>query len=226
MQKPWLDESLAANGRPVRENFNSWFGSGALVDANAEPLLLYHGTDRDLSSFKVSPRGSFGAGIYLANNPKQAHVFCEGLDNALILPVHVALQRPFHTSADYDAGDEVDFDSPCVPLLREVYGRHAGAVIHRLRHSETGQPGQALRQRLMEMGHDGIVARYEDGSAEVVAFFPEQVKSAIGNSGLYLRDSASLDDRQAAWDLVRAQGARNWIQHKREDRIHARRSLA
>lgn len=49
------------------------------------------------------------------------------------------------------------------------------------------------RSELIKLGHDGIVS-----ADEVVAFRPEQVKSAIGNSGRFDPNSASLTDARAA----------------------------
>lgn len=42
---PWLDESPAANGVSVQENFNRWFGASTMVDKDSgTPLTLYHST--------------------------------------------------------------------------------------------------------------------------------------------------------------------------------------
>ena len=37
--------------------------------------------------------------------------------------------------------------------------------------------------KLKELGHDGVVLRFSDGTEEVVAFNPASVKSAISNTG-------------------------------------------
>lgn len=46
---------------------------------------------------------------------------------------------------------------------------------------------------LRAMGHDGVTLTAEDGSVEIVAFDPSQVKSAIGNSGAF--DAGTSDIR-------------------------------
>lgn len=164
--------------------FKRWFGDSKVVDADGKPLVVYHGTGRSFSKFKSSKRGNFGSGIYLASGPDQADAFAygDGDTGANIMPLYVSIKRPLYTSADYNVGDDADVDSPAVPLIREVFGNEANKVIARLRNSESGHLGEAVRKRLEEAGHDGIIATYSDGSKEYIAFRPEQIKSAY-NSG-------------------------------------------
>lgn len=181
--------------------FKRWFGDSKVVDADGNPRVVYHGTSRDLSSFKVSQRGMFGAGIYLASDIDQAENFAPSGDNGgAVMPVYVALERPFLTDADYDVGEAADVESPAVPLIRDVFGNESGRVITRLRNSEHGHLGRSVRDRLLEMGHDGIIATYPDGSAEFVAFFPEQIKSATGNRGTFDPENPNITQSRAAKD--------------------------
>lgn len=167
-------------------NFWRWFGDSKAVDEQGRPLVVYHGTPRTFSVFQPSRAGNFGGGIYLASDLNQAEEFAYGDDGGdNIMPVFVSMQRPFITEADYAAGDEADVDSPAVPLIRAIYGKDANKVIGRIRNSDNGYLRGAVQSRLQEMGHDGIVATYPDGTAEYIAFTPEQIKSAIGNSGAF-----------------------------------------
>lgn len=75
---------------------------------------------------------------------------------------------------------------------------------------------------LVEMGHDGIVylnvgetpdawgENDQCGHDSFIVFCPEQVKSAIGNAGLYLPQSASMTDQDAV-SVWRAQRARDAV---------------
>lgn len=49
--KPWNDTRIAANNRPVRDNFLDWFGSSQVLTPSAEPLMVYHGTNQPIERF-------------------------------------------------------------------------------------------------------------------------------------------------------------------------------
>ena len=89
----------------VRDNFARWFGRSPLVNAQGDPLLLYHGTDSDFDAFDKSMSGNnFRAdevGFFFTNDAKQASDYAENdtigvnkRQGALVLPVYVALQKP------------------------------------------------------------------------------------------------------------------------------------
>lgn len=54
MNAPWTDDRLAANGRPVQENFSAWFGASKVVDAQGFPLRVFHGTTSLFDAFDGS----------------------------------------------------------------------------------------------------------------------------------------------------------------------------
>lgn len=73
-----------------------------------------------------------------------------------------------------------------------------------------------LREVIRAAGHDGVIYKnaHEAPGDSFIAFDPRQIKSAIGNSGLYLADSPSLSDvvDQVSLDVVaRARRARHAI---------------
>ncbi len=52
--------------------FWKWFGKSKVVDANGEPLVVYHGTTHDFNEFKLDRsniENHFGRGFYFSNNP-------------------------------------------------------------------------------------------------------------------------------------------------------------
>lgn len=84
----------------------------------------------------------------------------------LVIPVYLSLQRPLVSEVTgYSATSYIDIFSP------------------------------QLAQRMRSGGHDGLIVRGEGGTEVFVALRPGQVKSAIGNNGLYARRSGSLTDR-------------------------------
>ena len=49
-----------------------------------------------------------------------------------------------------------------------------------------------ITQRMIAMGHDGAVLEFGDGSIELVAFSPNDIKSATDNTGEFDRPNADV----------------------------------
>jgi hypothetical protein len=170
MQKTFFQSSPAATQTDTPA-FKQWFGESKVVDDKGEPLVVYHGTKspgfdtfntrgETTSSgddFKFSPLGA-----WFTDAPRVANNFATdfngtGRDGA-VMPVYVALRKPF----------EISYDD----LNAQVANQRSA---------------RALRSNLEADGYDGMkVGRY--GGAEgfdYVAFRPNQIKSATGNSGAF-----------------------------------------
>lgn len=70
--------------------FRAWFGDSKVVDENGEPLMVYHGTRSDFSTFK-NPDGF--RGFYFTRDPAYAEMKTS-LANGRIMPVYLSIQRP------------------------------------------------------------------------------------------------------------------------------------
>ena len=176
--------------------FKRWFGDSKVVDEQGKPLVVYHGTDRDFSAFRPSRMGTFGPGIYFANATGSAESYGDG---SRIIDAYVALQNPWIVSANWDSklADQLEFDSP---LLDELDALPMGRVLIKEAAEDSelagyGYFGQDLQDYLKRLGYDGVIATYPDGSKEIIAFDPTQIKSATGNSGAF--DSANPDIRKS-----------------------------
>ena len=133
------------------EAFRKWFGDSKVVDANGDPLVVYHGTGAtDISEFKVSTSGTYGGGIYLTPEIRGANDYAiyRGAPSSTVYPVYAAIKNP-------------------------ASGSEAAQVA-----SWKGE--ENAREELIKRGYDGVV---DMRSGEIVAFYPEQIKSAIGNNG-------------------------------------------
>ena len=116
-----------------------------------------------------------------------------------VIEAYVSLQNPWTVSGEFDSPGAYaeDVDSPIVeavlalPKGRAIMdaARKSGAL------TQFAHFGPELQKHLKELGHDGIMSSYSDGSMEIVAFRPEQIKSAIGNNGNF--DPANPDIRYA-----------------------------
>lgn len=193
--RPWNDVRLAANGRPVQENFAAWFGASAVVGRGGKPLVVYHRTAADFEAFDTT-RGDLGTHF---GSAAQAASLLDGRmrDGERTLAVYLSIQRPIR--------------------LKDVGGFHADAVAPQLKRlglidaqtakrlHDAGDRGTVAIRRaanhevraiLAAAGFDGVVYRNEaEGKGDsFIAFSANQVKSALGNCGLYLPCSGSMDD--------------------------------
>jgi len=153
--------------------FDLWFGESKVVDAAKKPLVVYHGTQRDIEQF--APGLSF-----FTNSPVVASSYAEMLDdygrplggnNGVVMPVYLRIERPL--------------------VVRMKGGRY-----------DEGLSAKAIAAARAN-GHDGIIFRdtIDDFSGDggeayrgdvYVTFDPNQVKSAVGNTGAFSQKSDDI----------------------------------
>lgn len=157
--------------------FKQWFANSKAVDESNNPLTLFHGTDENFTVFQPSDRGTFGPGIYFVANQDSAEQYGE-----TIVKAHLSLQNPWLINVDYDSDAALaeDFDSPSVEAILSLPNGRELLVAAK---NSDGMYDASLQKVLLQLGYDGVIATYGDGSKEYVAFNPEQVKSAIDNNG-------------------------------------------
>lgn len=154
-------------------NFRAWFGDSKVVDAEGKPLVVYHGTTAEFDAFDVAKLGSVTRvsdarkGFFFAASGKAASEFTwrDGDMTGNVMPVHLLMQNPL----------DVRIPGEWAP-----------------------QKYDAVIERAKAEGHDGVIVR---GATTLgtpgdyyIAFRPEQIKSATGNSGRFDPNSASLTD--------------------------------
>jgi len=142
--------------------FKRWFGDSKVVDADGNPLVVYHGTsDGGFSSFDSQAAqdsdanqgaGDDGLGFFFTDDRKLAEQHRDRLDGERpawmpatkqVYEVYLSLKKPFITSYNVTA---------------------------------------ERRAELEHQGYDGVIYDF-GGWKEYVAFRPEQIKSATGNNG-------------------------------------------
>ncbi|HRO36696.1 PLxRFG domain-containing protein [Thauera sp.] len=99
--------------------FRRWFGDSKAVDASGQPLVLYHGTNKDITTFKA---GRGGRAIWFAADPKLANMFVAGgrqrmaegsRKGSVVYPAFLSVQNPL------DLGDASPQDnSPYWSVLK------------------------------------------------------------------------------------------------------------
>ncbi len=90
---PWLDETLAANGRSICDNFKDWFEGSKVVDAFGNPLVVHHGTRVDFDAFDLEMQGrngsAMGPGFYFTDSEGVAASYGDKL-----LAVYLKAENP------------------------------------------------------------------------------------------------------------------------------------
>jgi hypothetical protein len=171
------DQTRYSITAPDTPEFKRWFGKSKVVDADGKPLVVYHGTNKDISEFATRqkvPRNRFYAGelgSWFGSDPGVANTFSTGryAESGAIYPVYLSIKNP----REFESYNEfLDF-------------------------AEGRKSASSVRAELEKEGHDGIVVRNSvtDLSAmrdDWVAFRPEQIKSAVGNRGTFSPKSKDI----------------------------------
>lgn len=173
--------------------FKSWFGESKIADESGNPIRVYHGTTEDVASFDPSLAGlrtgnKYGKGaVFFTDNPRAASAYAispEGngfrqphpSDKPNVVPAYLSLKNPL----EIDAG-----------------GRSWTTVKDRVSSAQkSGHDGVIVKNVL---DHASAITAADEGPISVyVAFHPEQIKSALGNSGKF--DPTNPDIRARAVD--------------------------
>jgi hypothetical protein len=168
------------HGSPERQENLDKFMEDAhplMKNADGSPKTFYHGTKANVKSFdpnKIgnSDLGSIGQGFYASEHPDVASLYSS------LAPISgYSNVMPIH----------INSKNPYIYNLAMPFKDAA--------HSKR------FTDELKKMGHDAIIKHGRDGSIdEVVAFYPHQIKSAVGNRGTF--DSTKLDINKAAGGQV------------------------
>lgn len=193
-----LGHVTASNGKSVAANFGAWFRKSKVVDSAGRPLVVYHGTDKDFQAFDKACIGdnfrADEAGFFFTSDPASAGSYAEndtvGINKRLgchIIPAYISLQCPLIVDDGF---------------LR-AQGMHPVGV-----HDDCISFWDTYQSLVLEWREksdcDGIILvdhSYRIGGEPtrmVVAMEPWQIKSALGNSGLYSPHSGNLADAGSA----------------------------
>ena len=183
--------------------FKKFFGDSKVVDANGEPLIVYHGTNEDFVEFnpyaaKKTQGGESLRGtnaMFFTNSTELASAYTGVAKSVLtgesfaypresayggnVMPVYLSMQNPMIVDAEGQLYNKVE------PLIREAKKKgHDGVIFKNVR----DQPGAG--GSLQTLSHDAYVV-----------FKKEQIKSAIGNRGTF--DESGNINMSLGDDMVR-----------------------
>jgi hypothetical protein len=194
--------ALTAKAPTDTPEFKNFFGESKVVNESGQPLRVYHGTGEDISKFKPSKEGALGSGIYTTPDPTFAGEYAKNT-GANIVPVYVSLKNPLilgtNSTGYLDPMMEALTKLGLAPNKAEQFVEKA--------YEERGYIGKQVQSRATAQGYDGIM-QYQNGKlTEVLAFRPEQVKSAIGNEGAFDPTSPVITKAQGGYVTKKTKGA-------------------
>ena len=148
----FLDES--ANN----DNFKKWFGNSKVVDEFNKPMIMYHGSPNDFEEFKddlIGKNLTFGKGFYFSNSRQLGKSYAG--ENGKIFKCYIKIENPYIIKSP-----KMSFEEGL--RKRRIFRNNPNA-----------------REDLIKQGYDGIMLIEDDGYMEVVAFYPNQIKSVKNN---------------------------------------------
>lgn len=170
-------KGVPSNARDgLGEAFANWFGESKVVDATGAPLVVYHGTLKDFSEFRLDRTmdGGFHFGTTKAANERTEDLDePRGSQPVHVMPLYLSIRNPMRTT---DPWDDEDAWEDKIRVAKE-----------------RGHDGIVYRN-----------AREDAGQDSWIAFSPDQIKSAIGNPGTYRLRSSSITDHQMLENAHRA----------------------
>ncbi len=180
-------EKVAPNSQPILKSsaFKAWFGESKVTDSRGRPQIMYHGTYVDFDGFNASHAFHCFTPDPLAAEEHANDSYSSFKDDPggaaiIIMPVYIRSLKPFDP-----------WTPECIALMRK-WGlgdpsRYDYAIFEDLEDLE-------VAARIESLGFDGIWMRLETPYDMLTIFRPNQVKSAIGNSGRFNPESSSLTD--------------------------------
>lgn len=164
-------------------NFWRWFQNSKFVDVHGRPLVMYHGTHYDFGEFSKRKVGT----NFTSPQKHLGHFFTDRADYAAAYAGKGFSRDDAHILPVYLAADN---------LVSETIAT-LNAIEDKWKHGEA----KNYRSELVQAGHDGILFEGETPKfgiiREAVVFHASQIKSAIGNSGMFIPDSGNITDRLA-----------------------------
>jgi hypothetical protein len=165
------EHAMAGIDQTKTEAFKRWFKESKVVDANGDPLVVYHGTPSKFTTFAGRSKHiaqfpeEIGTSFFTADK-EMGRGYAGGTNDPMA--VYISMQNPYV----HDAGGQWWISANFKAIKAAKAGGHDGVIIRNVIDTAAGQS---------QRPHDVYVA-----------FRPEQIKSAIGNSGTFDPSNPSI----------------------------------
>ena len=177
-----------------------------MLNKDGTPKVFYHGTSKKFSVFDFERAGQnwdgdsrLGKGFYFAYTEHEALQWTEGTN---VIKAYLNLQNPLNVDSPtpkniakeidkYIANKIASFDEKDswiskeqyiknLERIKDMYMNDVGMFINEFKYDDNGKMTDGIREFLSSLGYDGIISK-----DEVVAFYPNQIKSATDNIGTF-----------------------------------------
>lgn len=146
--------------------FRSWFGDSKVVDANNNPLVVYHGSTEDIEAFDTSK--SRDGGLWFTDNVNLANVYGTG-GGGNVTPVYLSIKSPAYIDGFITVRKKQG-------LVGKLLGKEP-----EIERALTPEERTAKIAELKAQGYDGII---DKRLQTFVTFDPAQIKS-VNNGGSF-----------------------------------------
>ena len=183
---------------PTTPQFKKFFEGSQVVNKDGTPKPMYHATNAPeegelFSVFRESDDGKLGAGIYFTSMPEYSENYAP---TGAIMPVYLSIKNPLFIDLGDDALTESKNKIYLLPSANTSINKQLDKKIKELTNGKKGAYdliGIQTQQLFQKAGYDGVIARDSKGNfIEAIAFKPNQIKSAIGNTGAFSRGSKDI----------------------------------
>lgn len=175
--------------------FKQWFEGSKVADKSGKPLVVYHGTAGDFSTFdpaKANAKSQTGVPpgtFFFTDKPDVASSYTVAQesdfaalrklhDKANVMPVYLKMERPLKLNAKSDDWQNVLYKGEYrntneIAEMARKSGRYDGVIIARV-------------------ADKGVGAVQNKVATTYIAFSPTQIKSATGNSGQFSSSTGNI----------------------------------
>uniref|UniRef100_UPI0040571F8D ADP-ribosyltransferase-containing protein n=1 Tax=Alistipes sp. TaxID=1872444 RepID=UPI0040571F8D len=175
-----------------------------IVDANGEPLVVYHGTPNEFTIFDKpkqgtsTDRGIWGNGFYFTSDRTYAGIYeSRHGKNGQTLSLFLNIKNPLIVdTADINNEGKKLFTALNNKYFTDDVFEDAANVDENMRIAN-----RQMTDELIGSGYDGVVITYGRATDEYVAFEPNQIKSATENDGRFSDEENDIRYRRGSGDI-------------------------
>ena len=168
----------------IAKSFINWFKNSKIVNPDGTPKAVMHYTNAkfsefDLSKFGKTDYGYFGKGFYFTEVPMRNDSY-----GSIQMQLYLSIQNPYLAN---------QYDDPLFPdnfyqnNLQKIKQENPNLDQKELMKITVEKWNEEIRKK----GYDGV---YSPDSNEIVAFYPNQIKSAQNNTGKFDTNNPNIHD--------------------------------
>lgn len=221
---------------PDTKEFKQFFGDGKVVDADGNPLVVYHATIQDVVKFDPRKLGkntgdaTAKLGFFFGATPESTDEFVrygayksvgDYKPGANVVPAYLSIQNPIEVSSTQFGMQMMALNNMSLAKAKKFIADFVAEA------KAEGHDGMVIRAS--KTGR-GLFGAQEFAADNWVAFEPTQIKSATGNTGAYSKTNPDIRYSLRAQVEALPNGAQintrvGETTYAREEKSHAKRMI-